>query len=222
MDMVLGMGRGKRAGGWFGGHKKSSGGGDIMAHAASVAERLAGRGSLTRLAGAAAVGFVLGAGALGVRKLAMQATTGIAGDWFATLKADHKLVDALFEVLLKTKDDEQTRRHLLISKIVYALAKHQFEEEHVIYPALRQGGRAETPKHLNSEHFEMKTLMHELMEMPKGDPTWLGKVNALHKLIREHVREEEEIVFPALQSRLSKAENAHLTKAMHREGLKLA
>ena len=219
--MVLGMGGGKRVGGWFG-RKKSSHTGDIMAHAAQVAERLAGRGSLTRLAGAAAVGFVLGAGALGVRKLAMQATTGIAGDWFAALKADHKLADALFEVLLKTKDDEVARRHLLISKLVYALAKHQFEEEHVIYPALRQGGRAETPKHLNAEHFEMKTLMHELMESPKGDALWLGKVGALHKLVREHVREEEEIVFPALKGRLSKEENAHLTKAMHREGLKLA
>ena len=195
---------------------------DRLLGAPGLAGRLVGRGSLAQLAGAAAMGFVLGAGALGVRKLAMQAATGITGDWLAALKADHKLVDGLFEVLMKTKDREVARRHLLISKIVYALAKHQFEEEHVIYPALRGADGANTPQRLDGEHFEMKLLMHELVETPKDAPDWLAKAGALHKLIREHVREEEEIVFPRLHGRLSKAQNAHLTRAMHREGLKLA
>jgi len=193
-----------------------------MARASQAAERIAGRGSLARLAGAAAIGVVVGAGALGVRKLVMQATTGFAGDWFAALKADHKLVDGLFTVLDKTKEDEVARRHLLISKIVYALAKHQFEEEHVVYPALREGGKPETPRRLDGQHFEMKTLMHELMELPKDDARWLPKARALHKLVKDHVREEEDVVFPALHGRLTVAENARLTRAMHREGLKLA
>lgn len=199
--------------------RRRFGGGDFLA-------RLAGRGSLSRLAGAAAVGFVLGAGSLGVRKLAMQAVTGVAGDWLAAPKADHKLVDGLFEVLAQTEDHETARRHLLISKIAYALAKHQFEEEHVIYPALLgeriEGGAETTPRRLDGEHFEMKALMHELMEGPKDRAGWLDKARALHKLVREHAREEEEIVFPALHDRLSKAQNRKLTLAMHREGLKLA
>lgn len=186
------------------------------------AARAAGRGGWPKLAGVAALGFVAGVAMLGARKVAMQATTGLAGDWFAALKADHKLVDGLFKVLLETGEDETGKRQLLLSKITYALAKHQFEEEHVIYPALLAGGRAETPKHLASEHFEMKSLMHSLSEMAKDDPRWLGTARGLHKLIGEHVREEEEIVFPALQARLTARENAHLTRAMHREGLKLA
>ena len=193
----------------------------ILQRAQAAADRLGDRG-LAQLAGAAAVGFVVGAGALRVRRLAMQASTGVAGDWLATLKADHKAVDGLFVVLLKTRDKETARRQVLISKIAYALAKHQFEEEHVIYPALRNGGRPETPKHLDAEHFDMKSMVHELLEMPKDDPRWIKKARGLHKLISEHVREEEEIVFPALYGRLSKAENAKLTRAMHREGLKLA
>ena len=216
MSLVMGGTRGRARGGARGD------GGDMMARAAEAAVRIAGRGSLPRLAGAAAIGFLLGAGALGVRKLAMQASTGIAGDWFTSLKADHRLVEGLCEVLMKTKDDETLRRGLLISKIIYGLAKHQFEEEHVIYPALRNGGRPETPKHLDSEHFEMKTLMHELMEMPRDDARWIKKAKTLQKLVREHVREEEEVVFPALHGRLSAAENAKLSKSMHREGLKLA
>lgn len=207
MELVLNGPRGKAS--------------NVLAQAGRAAERLAGRGSLARLAGAAAVGFVLGAGALGVRKLAMQATTGIAGDWLAALKADHKLADGLFELIGQTQDHETARRHLLISKLAYALAKHQFEEEHVIYPALGADGEA-TPRRLDGEHFEMKTLMHALLEGPKDGPEWAAKARALHKLVREHAREEEEIVFPALQARLSKAENRKLTLAMHREGLKLA
>ncbi len=199
--------------------RRRFGGGDLLS-------RLAGRGSLTRLAGAAAVGFVLGAGAMGMRKLAMQAATGLSGDWMAALKADHKLADGLFELLVQPEDHETARRHLLISKIVYALAKHQFEEEHVVYPALlgegTEAGAEATPRRLDGEHFEMKTLMHELMEGPKDGADWLGKAKALHKLVREHAREEEEIVFPALHERLSKAQNRKLTLAMHREGLKLA
>jgi hemerythrin superfamily protein len=174
------------------------------------------------MAGMAALGFVVGVAALGVRKVAMQATTAVAGDWFAALKADHKLVDALFGLLLKTGEHETAKRHLLFSKIAYALAKHQFEEEHVIYPALRDGGGAETPKHLDAEHFDMKTYVHQLLELPKDDPRWIKKVASLHHLLQAHVREEEEIVFPALHDRLSSKENAHLTRAMHREGIKLA
>jgi hemerythrin superfamily protein len=195
---------------------------DVVVRVAESAVKIAGRSRWPRLVGVAALGFIAGAAALGARKVAMQATTGFAGDWFATLKADHKLADTLFNLVLETRDDETGKRHLLMSKLVYALGKHQFEEEHVIYPALRNGGRAETPKHLDAEHFDMKTFMHELMELPKDDPVWLGKVRSLHKLLKEHVREEEEIVFPALHERLSEKENAHLSRAMHREGLKLA
>jgi hemerythrin superfamily protein len=195
---------------------------DVILRAADKASRLARRSPWPRLAGMAALGFVAGAALLSGRKVAMQALTGVAGDWFAALKADHKLVDALFGVLLKTEDHETGKRHLLFSKIAYALAKHQFEEEHVIYPALREGGQAATPKHLDAEHFEMKSYMHELSELPKDDSRWIRKARMLHKLIKEHVREEEEIVFPALKERLSSKENAHLTRAMHREGVKLA
>ena len=196
--------------------------GTAIARAAGAAARLAGRPSWARLAGMAALGFVAGVATLSARKVAMQATTGVAGDWFAALKADHRLVDGLFNLLMDTEDHETAKRSLLFSKITDALAKHQFEEEHVIYPALRDGGPAETPKHLDAEHFEMKTYTHELSLMAKDDPRWIKKARVLQRLIQNHVREEEEIVFPALHDRLDRKENARLTRAMHREGIKLA
>ena len=196
--------------------------GDVMARAAEKAVRLAGRPSWPRVAGAAALGFVVGVALLGGRKAVMQAATGLAGDWFAALKADHQLVDGLFTLLERTAEGETGKRQLLISKIAYALAKHQFEEEHVVYPTLLDGGPAETPRHLDAEHFEMKSFVHELLVLPKDDPQWLKKAAALRRLIQAHVREEEQIVFPRLRERLSAQQNARLTRALHREGLKLA
>ena len=196
--------------------------GDVLATAAQRAMVLARRGTWPRLAAFTALGFVAGAAMLGARKVVMQATTGLAGDWFAALKADHKLVDGLFSALDETGEADTDRRHLLISKIAYALAKHQFEEEHVVYPTLLEDGPAETPKHLDAEHFEMKSFVHALIAMPKDDPQWLKKAQALRRLIKAHVREEEEIVFPRLRDRLSAAQSQALTRALHRAGLKLA
>lgn len=195
---------------------------DAIARAADVAERASAHGDWKKYAGAALVGFTVGAALLGGRKAAMQATTGLAGDWFAALKADHRLVDELFKVLARTEDHETGKRQTIFSKIAYALAKHQFEEEHVIYPALRDQGDPGAARHLDGEHFEMKTYIHELMEMPKNTRQWLNKAGALHRLIQDHVRQEEEVVFPPLRAKLTKKQNAHLSRAMHREGLKLA
>jgi hemerythrin superfamily protein len=195
---------------------------DVMVRAADKALRLAARTRWPRVAGVAVLGFVAGAAMLGGRRAVMQAAAGLTGDWFAALKADHKLVDELFSLLARTKDTETAKRQLLLAKIAHALARHQFEEEHVIYPSLLDGGPAKTPKHLDAEHFEMKSFVHELTELSKDDPHWLKKAEALRRLIQAHVREEEEIVFPRLRERLTAKENARLTRALRREGLKLA
>jgi hemerythrin superfamily protein len=173
------------------------------------------------LAGMAALGFVAGATALGVRKVAMQAVTHHS-DWFESLKADHRLVEKLFETLLKTRETEAAKRKLLLSKLTYALTKHALEEENVVYPALREANRELAAKRLAGEHFDMKSLLHELAETPKADPQFIAKIEELRTLVAGHVREEEEDLYPAFRDSLSPEENFKLTKAINREGLKLA
>lgn len=174
------------------------------------------------VAGAAVAGFVAGVALLSGRKLAMQATTAVAGDWFAQLKAEHRQVEALFKAVHLTKDKDVAKRTALLAHIAYALLKHGVQEETVIYPAMR-GAQDEAPaKQLAAEHFDIKTYLHELSEMDKDSPKWMKKLKVLEDLVAEHVREEEDELFPALRARLSAEENAHLTKAMNREGIKLA
>ncbi len=200
-DRVQHTARGVSA--WFG---KAEGGGE----------------SWLPLAGVAAAGFAAGVAVLAARKLGMQATTAIAGDWFRQLKLEHRLAEALFEAGLRTKSRETGKRTLILAHLAYALIKHGLQEEAVIYPALRDDGKNGVAKSLAAEHFDIKTYLHDLAEMRKDDPRWIEVWSAFYKLIKHHVAEEEQDVFPAFHERLSAKQNAHLTRAMNREGVKLA
>ncbi len=174
------------------------------------------------LAIAGAVGFAVGMGALAARKVAMQATTAIAGDWFATLKAEHKLVEKLFDAVNATEESDTDKREALRAKIAYALTKHALEEETVVYPALRNADQEMAAKHLAAEHFDIKTYLHDLAETPGDDPRWMATMRELQTLVKAHVAEEEQTIYPTFHARMTKEQNAHLTTAMNHEGLKLA
>jgi hemerythrin superfamily protein len=169
-----------------------------------------------------AAGFAAGVVVLGARKLAMQGMTAIAGDWFRQLKVEHKLAEALFETGLRTKTHETGKRTAILAHLAYALLKHGLQEETVIYPALRAVDEGEAAKALAAEHFDIKSYLHNLAEMPKDDPMWIQLWGSFHKLVKHHVREEEEEIFPKFYKRMTPKQNRHLTAAMNREGVKLA
>lgn len=178
--------------------------------------------ALGAVAGAAGIGFVAGVATGGARKLAAQAiTTGAHGDWFDALKTEHRQVDAVFKLLEKTTEKDKNKRKAGIQKIEYALTKHGVEEENVIYPALRQADQEAAAKHLYDDHADIKTFLFELKEMEKDDPQWLPKLRAFHALIQEHVREEEEEIYPAFKAKLTDEQNTKLSKSMHAMGVKV-
>ena len=182
----------------------------------------AGKNGLGAAAGAAAVGFIAGVAANHARKAAVQGLEATKGDWFEVLKAEHRLVDGLFEKLLATEDNQVVQRTKLLLALEQALGKHALQEEDVVYPHLRMAGIESEAKELQAEHGDVKTYLHELEMMPKDDPKWLSRVREFHKLIQHHVKEEEEEIFPRFKAKLSHEENSNLTKRMHLEGMKLA
>jgi hemerythrin superfamily protein len=175
-----------------------------------------------QVAGAAVLGFVVGVAASGARKAAMPGAEVFAGDWLGVLKAEHRLVETLFDAMLKTTAKQKTRRAALFAKINYALNKHALMEETVVYPALKDTHTDGMAKHLYADHADIKILLHELAEMSKGDPAWIERVRALQTCVAHHVREEETDVFPRFHAQMSPQQNARLTLMVHREGLKLA
>jgi hemerythrin superfamily protein len=177
---------------------------------------------IARLATAGAIGLVAGLAIPHARKAVMQGPSLLAGDWVAALTAEHRMVEKMFEALLKTSDSERLKRELLLTKIAYALTKHAIEEENVIYPALAENAQSDAARHLTEEHMEVKAFIYDLRRMPSTNARWLLKASDLLAHLKRHMREEEDEVFPAFREALPPDENAKLTKMMNWEGFKVA
>lgn len=178
--------------------------------------------NLGKIAGAVAGGAALGVLAMLGRKVAVQSATALAGDWMDGLIAEHQAVLKLFDGLEATDDKAAGRRTMLLTQIRHALAKHAIEEENVIYPALREAGQVEEADELTREHGYVKQYLYELENMPKAGPAFLEKVRRFRADLEAHMAEEEERLFPALRTQLAEEKNALLTRAVNREGFKVA
>jgi hemerythrin superfamily protein len=171
------------------------------------------------IAAAAKAGAAVGLAANYGRKMVVQ---GMAGDWAEALAAEHQAVLALFDKIEASGDQQSWIRAHTLTRIKNALGKHALEEENVIYPALREANEAHDADTLNAEHGYIKTFLYELDNMPKAGPAWLERAREFRAMLQEHMRMEEEQVFPAFRAALTDEQNAKLSAAMAREGMKLA
>ena len=176
----------------------------------------------TAVAIGAGVGLVTGLLANFARKAVVQSPTVLAGDWDQALAAEHKMALGIFDLLEKTTDKQAGRRSFLLMQLKHALGKHAFQEENTVYATMRDQGITEGADHLNHEHGYVKQYLFELTEMSRGDARWLPKLAEFRTLITEHMREEEQDLFPRMKAQLSAEQNKHLTVQMNKEGLKLA
>jgi hemerythrin superfamily protein len=179
-------------------------------------------GNSGAIVGAAIAGAAVGLAANVGRKLFVQFTSAGAGDWFDALKAEHDAARALFDKLEATSDEQTFMRAHLLMKLKYALTRHALEEENVIYPALREADERQEADHLTSEHGYIKTYLYELEGLAKDNPAWRGRLGEFRKMIEDHMREEEETIFPTLRAKLSEEKNAGITTLMNKEGFKAA
>lgn len=182
----------------------------------------AGLSNFQTIAGATAAGAVLGVLAMIGRKAVVQAPTFLAGDWDEALAAEHQATLKVFDALEATDETSTTKRGALLANLKHMLAKHAMEEENVIYPALRDAGEKEAADHLNADHGYVKQYLYELDMMPNSSPAFLTTLRKFRTDIETHMREEEDELFPRLKAKLTPEKTAQLTKAMNKEGFKLA
>ena len=193
--------------------------------AASTGAKSASKAARSRTAatfGVAAAGLVAGLAVNLGRKAAVQAPSALAGDWFDAVKAEHKMALTLFDGLQKTSDTDGGKRSTLLAQLKHALGKHAFMEENVLYPALREHGEKADADKLNHEHGYVKQYLYELENLDKRSPAFLAKVVEFRGEIEEHIREEEETIFPPLHAALGADKNAKLTAHANKEAFKLA
>lgn len=179
-------------------------------------------GSTGALLGAAAAGVALGVAAMIGRKVAVQAPTVLAGDWDEALAAEHAATLKIFDAIEATTRENTTKRAILLAQLKHALSKHALQEENAVYPALRDAGEAEAADSLNNDHGYVKQYLYELTNCPRDSERFLDIVRKFRIDIEKHMNEEENTLFPSLKGKLSEEANKALTKAMNKEGFKLA
>jgi hemerythrin superfamily protein len=174
------------------------------------------------LIGAAVAGAALGFAAHIGRKAIMQGMEASAGDWFDMLKKDHDEIQKTLEQMLATDESQTWKRSMLLMKLAHKLDKHSYEEENVIYPALRDDNDSVEADQLDTEHGHVKTLIFELKQMDWDSPLWLEKVRKLRDSLDAHIRMEEEQVLPRLKQDLDEEQNARLTMMVNKAGFMMA
>lgn len=120
-------------------------------------------------------------------------------DAIVMLKEDHKSVEKLFKAF--EKDDLS-----VVPDICEALTVHAHIEETVFYPAVR-GEVADTSDDVGEaveEHHVVKILVGELEDMSPDDEAYKAKATVLMELVRHHVEEEEDELFPEVRSALGR------------------
>ncbi|MGN6156432.1 MAG: hemerythrin domain-containing protein [Sphingomicrobium sp.] len=174
------------------------------------------------LIGAALAGAAIGFAANIGRKFAMQGIEAAAGDWLDMLKKDHDEIQKIVEQMLATDESQTWKRSMLLMKLAHKLDKHSYEEETVIYPALRDDNGTVEADQLDTEHGHVKTLIFDLKRMESDSPLWLEKVRKLRDSLDEHIRMEEEQVLPKLKRDLDEEQNAEITTMVNKAGFMMA
>lgn len=179
----------------------------------SANERSAFRwGSTGAIAGVALGGAALAIAANMGRKFLSQAFMGGRGNWAESLAQEHEAVLMIFDKMLATDDTQTTQRKMLLMKLGYALDKHAYAEEHVVYPALREANETADAEELETEHGQVKEFLYRLGHMAADDPAWIDTVREFRAAVEAHARMEEDQVFPRLRDGIDEDLDARITR----------
>jgi hemerythrin superfamily protein len=115
------------------------------------------------------------------------------------LEEDHAQVDGLFEKFEQLDNAEEKKE--LALKICLALRVHAQIEEEIFYPAVREA--IENTDRIDEaivEHAAAKQLIAEIEGMDAGNELYDAKVTVLNEQVLHHIEEEEDELFPEVES----------------------
>jgi hemerythrin-like domain-containing protein len=124
-----------------------------------------------------------------------------SGDAIAILKRDHRQVEQLFNRFEKAGAGAHKTRRALMDSVIEELSRHAGIEEVVFYPALRREMKRTESDVLEAleEHHLMKLSLRELEDLDPSDERFDAKATVLMEVVRHHVKEEEQELFPEVR-----------------------
>jgi hemerythrin superfamily protein len=143
---------------------------------------------------------------------AMAAMTGIIGGAVTRSKdemniteiisMDHRKTDTLFMEIASTDDPQKLQE--FFGQLYKDLSVHAEAEEQVVYPAVRSyyGNTQE----LFDEQAEMKQMLAQIKALNPTSSNFKDQIKELQKAVQDHVRQEENDMFPQIRRNLSEAQ----------------
>jgi len=120
---------------------------------------------------------------------------------FDVLEQDHREVEEWFDEYDELKDSDEDDKADLAKKICFALKVHAQIEEEIFYPRAREASQNnDLIDEALVEHSTVKNLIGEIEAMEVGEELYDAKVRVLGEMVKQHIKEEEEELFPELQS----------------------
>ena len=119
-------------------------------------------------------------------------------DALALLKADHDLVQELFDKFETARTEKQ--KATLAEQICTELTIHAQIEEEIFYPAVRDAiGEDDLMDEADIEHAGAKDLIAQIEGSAPGEDHFDAKVTVLGEYIKHHVKEEQTEMFPKVR-----------------------
>lgn len=116
------------------------------------------------------------------------------------MEHDHREVEEWFDEYDELKEDNN-RKEQLAEKICLALKVHAQLEEEIFYPQARDATRDnDLIDEAVVEHATVKYLIGEIEAMEVGEELYDAKMRVLGEMVKHHIKEEEEELFPELEA----------------------
>lgn len=119
-------------------------------------------------------------------------------DVIEILTHDHREVEKMFDELTGTTEPKERRR--IVDDITIELVRHSIAEELYLYPAVRRhvpDGDTIADKEI-SDHSDVEQVLKSLEETDATDADFTTLTERLINDVSEHVRDEEDNLFPRL------------------------
>jgi hemerythrin-like domain-containing protein len=142
-------------------------------------------------------------------------------DAITLLKDDHRTVRELFRKFEQAGERAHATKRKVADRIIEELSVHSAIEEQIFYPTARETVERADDEVLESleEHHIVKWTLSELEGMDPRDERFDAKVTVLVELVRHHMQEEEEDLFPKVRKAMSRQALAELGELMARAKL---
>ena len=125
---------------------------------------------------------------------------------YQILMQDHRLTDQIFSDIEKTTAAEVRRREQLFADLRKGLETYNVVEENIFYPEIESlSATRELVGDAFDEHAEIDAILQEIAELPTDKDEWSERIAELKVVVQEHVRKEEDRIFPAARNLLDEA-----------------